>query len=125
MIPGRTNQFHVAVYDRGALAVQALRNEIGDDAFFAVLKGWTQKYAYGNASVADFQRYAEEVSGQAAGRALRHLAVPAVEAGRAGSAQRVHRQVAPRAWCSRSPGRRSRLRTTCTSTDADPRAGEH
>jgi aminopeptidase N len=29
-----------------------------------VLKGWPQKYAYGNASVADFRRYAEEVSGQ-------------------------------------------------------------
>ncbi|WP_405553787.1 M1 family metallopeptidase [Streptomyces canus] len=62
--PGPENQFDIAVYDRGALALQALRNEIGDEAFFAVLKGWPQKYAYGNASVADFQRYAEEVSGQ-------------------------------------------------------------
>ena len=62
--PGPENQFHIAVYDRGALALQALRNEIGDDAFFAILKGWPQKYAYGNASVADFVRYAEEVSGK-------------------------------------------------------------
>jgi len=62
--PGPENQFDIAVYDRGALALQALRNEIGDEAFFAVLKGWPGKHAYGNASVADFRRYAEEVSGQ-------------------------------------------------------------
>ncbi|GGJ45813.1 M1 family metallopeptidase [Streptomyces brasiliensis] len=62
--PGPDNQFDAAVYDRGALALQALRNEIGDDAFFAVLKGWPKKHAYGNASVADFQRYAEQVSGK-------------------------------------------------------------
>ncbi|MFE5811979.1 M1 family metallopeptidase [Streptomyces sp. NPDC056479] len=62
--PGPDNQFHIAVYDRGALALQALRNKIGDDAFFAILQGWPQKYAYGNASVADFERYAEEVSGK-------------------------------------------------------------
>ncbi|SEQ20920.1 Peptidase family M1 [Streptomyces sp. yr375] len=65
--PGAENQFDAAVYDRGALAVQALRNEIGDDAFFAVLKGWPQKYAYGNASVADFREYAEQVSGKRLG----------------------------------------------------------
>ncbi|MFD4788428.1 M1 family metallopeptidase [Streptomyces sp. NPDC058459] len=62
--PGPDAQFDLAVYDRGALAVQALREEIGDDAFFAVLKGWPTEHAYGNASVADFQKYAEQVSGK-------------------------------------------------------------
>ncbi|MEU7577227.1 M1 family metallopeptidase [Streptomyces sp. NPDC041068] len=62
--PGPDNQFHGAVYDRGALALQALRNEIGDDAFFAILKGWPQKNAYGNAKVGDFVKYAEKVSGK-------------------------------------------------------------
>ncbi|MFD7433642.1 M1 family metallopeptidase [Streptomyces sp. NPDC059861] len=65
--PGPENQFHLAVYDRGALALQALRNEIGDEDFFAVLKGWPRKYAHGNASVADFRRYAEGVSGKRLG----------------------------------------------------------
>ncbi|MHB9857789.1 M1 family metallopeptidase [Streptomyces sp. YIM S03343] len=65
--PGPDAQFDIAVYDRGALAVQALRNEIGDDAFFAVLKGWPREHAYGNASVADFQAYAERVSGRSLG----------------------------------------------------------
>ncbi|MFC9793789.1 M1 family metallopeptidase [Streptomyces sp. NPDC057695] len=62
--PGPENQFHIAVYDRGALALQALRNEIGDEDFFAILKGWPQKFAHGNARVADFVRYAEKVSGK-------------------------------------------------------------
>ncbi|WP_432113090.1 M1 family metallopeptidase [Streptomyces sp. S1] len=62
--PGPENQFHGAVYDRGALALQALRNRIGDEAFFAILKGWPKQFAYGNARVADFVRYAERVSGK-------------------------------------------------------------
>ncbi|WP_067396886.1 MULTISPECIES: M1 family metallopeptidase [Streptomyces] len=62
--PGPDKQFHAAVYDRGALAVQALRNEIGDEAFFTLLKGWPRQHAYGNASVADFQKYAEQISGK-------------------------------------------------------------
>ncbi|WP_432067576.1 M1 family metallopeptidase [Streptomyces sp. C10-9-1] len=62
--PGPERQFHLAVYDRGALALQALRNEIGDEDFFAVLKGWPTEYAYGNADVGDFVRYAERVSGR-------------------------------------------------------------
>ncbi|MGW1271006.1 M1 family metallopeptidase [Streptomyces sp. NPDC002491] len=65
--PGPQKQFDVAVYDRGALAVQALRDEIGDDAFFAVLKGWPREHAYGNATVPDFVRYAERVSGRQLG----------------------------------------------------------
>ncbi|MEU9776927.1 M1 family metallopeptidase [Streptomyces sp. NPDC047968] len=62
--PGPERQFHLAVYDRGALALQALRNEIGDEDFFAVLKGWPAEHAYGNADVGDFVRYAERVSGR-------------------------------------------------------------
>nr|WP_206323947.1 M1 family metallopeptidase [Streptomyces sp. HNM0574] len=62
--PGPENQFHDAVYDRGALALQALRNEIGDKDFFAILKGWPAEHEGGDATVADFVRYAEGVSGK-------------------------------------------------------------
>ncbi|WP_439946898.1 M1 family metallopeptidase [Streptomyces sp. BBFR109] len=62
--PGADNQFDDAVYDRGAAAIQALRDEVGDTAFFRILKGWPAAHAYGNASVADFQKYAEQVSGK-------------------------------------------------------------
>lgn len=62
--PGPENQFHGAVYDRGAIALQALRNQIGDEKFFRILKGWPTERAYGNAKVGDFVRYAEKVSNQ-------------------------------------------------------------
>ncbi|MGH3312037.1 MAG: M1 family metallopeptidase [Streptomyces sp.] len=62
--PGPENQFHGAVYDRGAMALQALRNEIGDKDFFAVLKGWPAEHSGGNARVRDFVRYAEKMSGE-------------------------------------------------------------
>jgi aminopeptidase N len=62
--PGPENQFHGAVYDRGAMALQALRNEIGDKKFFAVLKGWPTERAQGNARVGEFVAYAEKVSGK-------------------------------------------------------------
>ncbi|MER5969020.1 M1 family metallopeptidase [Streptomyces sp. NPDC002055] len=60
--PGPDNQFDDAVYDRGALALQALRTEVGDKTFFKILKGWQKDRAYGNAKVGDFIRYAEKVS---------------------------------------------------------------
>ncbi|MFD7446868.1 M1 family metallopeptidase [Streptomyces sp. NPDC059909] len=62
--PGPDKQFDIAVYDRGALALQALRGEIGDEDFLAVLKGWPTVNAHGNGSVSDFARYAEKVSGK-------------------------------------------------------------
>ncbi|MER6500532.1 M1 family metallopeptidase [Streptomyces sp. NPDC001455] len=61
--PGPDDQFHGAVYDRGALALQALRDKLGDETFFELLKGWPAEHAYGNASVGDFVAYAERVSG--------------------------------------------------------------
>ncbi|MFI8933408.1 M1 family metallopeptidase [Streptomyces sp. NPDC053474] len=62
--PGPDNQFHGAVYDRGALALQALRNKVGDKTFFKILKGWPTERQYGNASVGDFVAYAEKISGK-------------------------------------------------------------
>ncbi|MEU3192425.1 M1 family metallopeptidase [Streptomyces sp. NPDC006992] len=62
--PGPDNQFHRAVYDRGAMALQALRNRIGDKDFLALLKGWPKAHRGGNAEVGDFVAYAEKVSGK-------------------------------------------------------------
>ncbi|MFE7116620.1 M1 family metallopeptidase [Streptomyces sp. NPDC057654] len=62
--PGADKQFDAAVYDRGAIALQALRNKVGDKAFFAILKGWPAAHQYGNASVQDFVKFAEKVSGK-------------------------------------------------------------
>ncbi|EST38384.1 hypothetical protein N566_07790 [Streptomycetaceae bacterium MP113-05] len=65
--PGPDDQFHGAVYDRGAMALQALRTEIGDRDFFAVLKGWQREHAGGDASIDDFVAYAERKSGEGLG----------------------------------------------------------
>nr|WP_202447153.1 M1 family metallopeptidase [Streptomyces sp. SID5468] len=65
--PGADKQFDAAVYDRGAEALQALRNTVGDKAFFSILRTWTATHAYGNARIADFQKLAEKISGKKLG----------------------------------------------------------
>ncbi|MFI6349060.1 M1 family metallopeptidase [Streptomyces sp. NPDC050560] len=62
--PGPDNQFDAAVYDRGAMAIQALRDEVGDKAFFKLLKKWPRLHRYGNGSVAAFRAYAERETGK-------------------------------------------------------------
>ncbi|MGY1672227.1 M1 family metallopeptidase [Geodermatophilus sp. SYSU D00710] len=62
--PGPTGLFAAAVYDRGAATLHALRNEIGDDAFFVLLERWATENADSTVTTADFVALAEEVSGQ-------------------------------------------------------------
>jgi len=52
------------VYDRGPLALHALRNEIGDDAFFALLKQWPAMYGGKNASFDDLESLVTTVAGR-------------------------------------------------------------
>ena len=56
--------FDYAVYIRGAMALQALRNRIGEDAFWTVLRTWVSTRAGGNGRVDDFRALAATVSGQ-------------------------------------------------------------
>ncbi|MGQ5639781.1 MULTISPECIES: M1 family metallopeptidase [unclassified Streptomyces] len=62
--PQRDTMFASAVYQRGAMTLQMLRERIGDKAFFRLLPAWTRLHRYGNADTADFVRLAERVSGQ-------------------------------------------------------------
>jgi aminopeptidase N len=62
--PQRDTMFASAVYRRGAMTLQALREKIGDDAFFSILKAWTAKYRHGNATTAQFIALSEEISGK-------------------------------------------------------------
>jgi LPXTG-motif cell wall-anchored protein len=62
--PGSAGIFDGAVYTRGAMTLQALRNEVGDDAFFAIIKGWAAENSGSSVSTAQFVDYAESVSGQ-------------------------------------------------------------
>ncbi|WUS63261.1 M1 family metallopeptidase [Kitasatospora sp. NBC_01246] len=65
--PGPDHQFAGAVYDRGAVAIQALRNAVGDEKFFKILKGWPTERRYGNATIPQFQAFAERISGKPLG----------------------------------------------------------
>ncbi|WP_318201267.1 M1 family metallopeptidase [Streptomyces sp. SCL15-4] len=62
--PERDTMFASAVYQRGAMTLQMLRERIGDPAFFRLLPAWTSLHRYGNAGTADFIRLAERVSGR-------------------------------------------------------------
>ncbi|MFE0135276.1 M1 family metallopeptidase [Streptomyces sp. NPDC059037] len=62
--PQRDTMFASAVYQRGAMTLQVLRERIGDKAFFKLLPAWTQQNRYGNANTADFIRLAEKISGK-------------------------------------------------------------
>ena len=62
--PGADTLFSRSVYSRGALALHALRLEIGDENFFNVLRTYAADFAYSNATSADFFAIAENVSGQ-------------------------------------------------------------
>ena len=62
--PGVANLFDGAVYTRGAMTLQALRDEVGDDAFWTILHTWTQTYGFDTGSTDAFIALAEQVSGQ-------------------------------------------------------------
>ncbi len=51
-------------YSKGGIVLHMLRNIVGDDKFFNILKDYTaSKLAYGNATTEDFQKSAEKISG--------------------------------------------------------------
>ncbi len=56
--------FDRRVYERGAMALQALRNLIGDAGFSLLLHRWVGDRKGGNGSTAEFEALAEEVSGE-------------------------------------------------------------
>ncbi len=65
--PGNVDEgdmFSMAVYERGAWVLHALRLEIGDDLFRQVLRTYYERFKGGNATTADFIAVASEVSGR-------------------------------------------------------------
>jgi aminopeptidase N len=59
--------FNRGVYWRGALTLHALRLRAGDEAFFAILRAYYERYQHGNATIGDFIAVAEEVAGEPLG----------------------------------------------------------
>lgn len=62
--PGPEHLFSEAVYAGGALMLDDLRQRLGDETFFALLRAWATQYYHGNASSDDFIALAEDVSGE-------------------------------------------------------------
>lgn len=62
--PGPDNVFHEAVYVRGALALHALRNVVGDEALLSAVRSWVAEKRYGNGTVEEFIALLEERSGK-------------------------------------------------------------
>jgi aminopeptidase N len=62
--PGRDTMFHPAVYLRGAMTLQVLRERIGDTAFLNLLRTWYATYRDSNATTAQFVAMANTIAGQ-------------------------------------------------------------
>jgi aminopeptidase N len=62
--PGRNHLFDGEVYHRGAMALQALRQRVGNAEFRTILRTWLSERSGGNGSTDDFQALAEDVSGE-------------------------------------------------------------
>ncbi|MEZ4563555.1 MAG: M1 family metallopeptidase [Thermomicrobiales bacterium] len=62
--PGPDHLFSEVVYAGGAVFLSQLRAEIGDEAFFDLLREWNARYFHGNANSGDFRALAEEISGE-------------------------------------------------------------
>ncbi len=62
--PGRHRLFDFAVYDRGAMTLEALRQRIGRSDFKKVLRTWVDRRGDRTGRVGQFERLAERVSGE-------------------------------------------------------------
>lgn len=66
-LPGPEALFARAVYDRGAMTLQALRQKVGDDVFFGILRAWYAEHRDGNVTTAEFIALAQRASDQELG----------------------------------------------------------
>ncbi|MFF5206674.1 M1 family metallopeptidase [Streptosporangium sp. NPDC000396] len=68
--PGRAKPddlFNNSVYTRGGMTLHALRQRIGDQAFFKLLKTWNTEHKYGHVTTDEFIALAEKISGKQLG----------------------------------------------------------
>lgn len=62
--PGAARIFDGAIYGRGAMTLQALRNRLGDPTFWKIIRTWIREQRGGNGSSEEFEELAGRVSGQ-------------------------------------------------------------
>ena len=73
--------FNGTIYYRGAMTLQALRQKVGDFAFFRIMRDWATQNRYGNVTTPSSSRSPSSAA-DAARPLLRRLALPAGEADR-------------------------------------------
>jgi len=61
---GPAELFDSAVYVRGAMALQALRQKVGHRTFMGILRAWARIHRHGNATIHGFIRLSERRSGR-------------------------------------------------------------
>ena len=61
--PGPKKLFSAAVYYRGGLTLEALREKVGDAVFYSTLRDWVTQHLYGNGTTQQFIALAEAESG--------------------------------------------------------------
>jgi aminopeptidase N len=104
--PGIPLLFNDAVYTRGAMTLQVLRNQVGDRDFFRILRAWARRKAGGNGTTAQFVALAERISGQQLDTLFQTwLFTPAKPVLTATTARSVA-GTAPPAWSRRTASRR-------------------
>ncbi|MGN0065949.1 MAG: M1 family metallopeptidase [Nocardioides sp.] len=62
--PGPGRVFDWAVYERGAMTLQALRHRIGDEVFLDLLRAWAGERPGPDATVEEFEALATQMSGE-------------------------------------------------------------
>jgi aminopeptidase N len=62
--PGSDELFSASVYYRGGMTLQALRERVGDDDFFTILRTWVDEHRDATASTEDLVALAERTSGE-------------------------------------------------------------
>jgi aminopeptidase N len=67
--PPPKDLFGAAVYDRGGMTLEALRELVGNATFLSILRDWVAQHKYGNATTEQFIALAEQESG----RSLSHF----------------------------------------------------
>lgn len=63
-LPGPAKLFSDPVYVRGAMALETVRQRVGNGTFLAILREWATSNAYANVTIADFIALAEARSAQ-------------------------------------------------------------
>ncbi len=54
--------FDDRLYKRGAITLHVLRQQLGDDAFFDLLRSWTKTHRHGSVTTEDFIALAQTFS---------------------------------------------------------------